>query len=370
MKKFLLILTVAVFAISTFAMAIDLNMDAERDAFYNTLTGPSDGYIYLDPATAWDPGLTPPDDEFDLSAYVWLAWDSSYFYLYTEVTDEFVTVNNAEQPYFNDALELKIDPDPTLSDETTAGVAAYRLSALGEDVAEVPEQVQNINSGEAGGPDDWAPVAGEDYGRKEVFTDERAGYNLELRIPFDNIVTTDGTRAAYGEVGWIMGLAINVMDNDEGTREHVLRWSSDMADAVWNDPWRHGTITFLEGNKVQMSTENYITGLDTNTVDYTPPATAVESNFEAPTEFNLAQNYPNPFNPSTNIEFTLPAKTNVTLDVFNLLGVKVASLVSNQTMDAGVHSITFNASEMNSGVYIYQLHAGADVMTKKMMFIK
>ena len=66
----------------------------------------------------------------------------------------------------------------------------------------------------------------------------------------------------------------------------------------------------------------------------------------------------------------MPKNENVTLNVYNLLGVKVASLISNQVIEAGVHKITFDASELNSGVYIYQLHAGANVMTKKMMFIK
>jgi hypothetical protein len=235
---------------------------------------------------------------------------------------------------------------------------------LGEDVAEAPNQVQNINSGEADSGD-WETVEGEDYARVE--TD--LGYNLELRIPFDAIVK--GERYASGEVGWVMGLATNTMDNDEGTREHVLRWSSNMDDQVWNHPWRHGTITFLEGNKVNMSTENYITGVDTNTVDYSIPAgVGVATDVEAPFAFELAQNYPNPFNPSTNIAFALPNTENVTLNVYNLLGVKVASLISNQVMQAGVHNITFDASELNSGVYIYQLHAGANVMTKKMMFVK
>ncbi len=369
MKKAFVLATALIFAFSTFALALDLVMDAEKDAFYETLTGPEDGWIHLGlEAQGIDQGGA--DDEFDINALVWFAWDSTYFYCYTEIVDEEIVVNNATQ-YENDAVELKIDPDPSLSTETTAGVAAYRLSAWGEDAAEVPEGVHNLNSGEAGGPADWEPVEGEDYARKEVFTDQRAGYNLELRIPFENIVTTDGSRAAFGEVGWIIGLAVNVMDNDEGQRDHVLRWASNMADQVWNDPWRHGTVTFLEGNKVNMSTENAITFIDTNSVDYSiPEGTSVASDIEAPVEFELAQNYPNPFNPSTNIAFALPKAQNVTLDVYNLLGVKVASLISNQVMQAGVHNITFNASELNSGVYLYQLQAGANVMTKKMMFIK
>lgn len=363
MKKAYVLVAALIFAFSTFALALDITMDAQKDAFYETLTGPEDGWIYLDPATAWDPGLTAPDDEYDLSAFIWIAWDSSYFYLYTEVNDEYVTVNNAEQPYFNDALELKIDPDPNLSDETTTGVAAYRLTALSEDEAEVPEQVQNINSGEADSGD-WETVAGEDYARAE--TD--LGYNLELRIPFEAIVK--GERYASGEVGWVMGMATNTMDNDEGTREHVLRWASDMNDAVWNDPWRHGTLTFLEGNKINMSTENYITGLDTNTVDYSIPAGVfVASNVEAPVTYELAQNYPNPFNPTTTISYSLAKAGHVELTVFDLLGEQVASL-TNEIQEAGVHNVTFDASNLTSGVYFYTLRTEGQTFTNKMMLMK
>jgi hypothetical protein len=227
MKKALLVVTAVILAFSTFALAIDLTMDAERDAFYNTLTGPSDGYIHLG-LDAQGINQAGAEDEFDINALVWLAWDSTYFYFYGEITDELVQVNNATQ-YLNDAVELKIDPDPSLSTDASTGVSAWRMSALGEDDAEVPAGVHNVNSGESGGPE-WTPIADEDYARKEVYTDEREGYNLEFRIPFENIVSANGS--AYGEVGWIMGLAINVMDNDTGTRDTVLRWASNMDDLV------------------------------------------------------------------------------------------------------------------------------------------
>jgi len=365
MKKVILVSLVMLLAFGT-TFAIDLTMDAERDPFYNTLTGPADGYIHLG-LDAQGIDQAGAEDEYDINALVWLAWDSTYFYLYGEITDELVQVNNATQ-YENDAVELKIDPDPSMSTETTTGVAAFRMSALSEDEAEVPEAVQNVDSGEDAGPDDWAPVADEDYARKEVYTDERAGYNVEFRIPFTNIVSANGS--AYGEVGWIMGLAINVMDNDTGVRDTVLRWASNMADQVWNDPYRHGQVTFLEGNKVNMSTENYITGIDTNTADYNPPATLVASNFEAPTEFSLAQNYPNPFNPSTTIAYSLPAAGNVMLKVYDLSGHEVATVVNNQVQQAGVHTVTFDASDLSSGIYFYQLQTGTQSFARKMTLVR
>ena len=88
-----------------------------------------------------------------------------------------------------------------------------------------------------------------------------------------------------------------------------------------------------------------------------------------PTQFSLSQNYPNPFNPSTVISFALPTTQNVELSVYNLLGEKVAELV-NGNMSAGNHSVTFDASNLTSGIYIYRISAGNFVSVKKLMLLK
>ena len=93
----------------------------------------------------------------------------------------------------------------------------------------------------------------------------------------------------------------------------------------------------------------------------------------APTNFALMQNYPNPFNPSTTIEFSIPQTSNVSIQVYNVIGELVASLV-NQSLDAGYHRFNFNASNLPSGTYVYQLKAngenGTFVDTKKMLLLK
>jgi hypothetical protein len=88
-----------------------------------------------------------------------------------------------------------------------------------------------------------------------------------------------------------------------------------------------------------------------------------------PEAFLLNQNYPNPFNPSTTIRYGLPERSHVTLTVFNTLGQAVATLVEGE-MDAGYHEVTLHASHLASGVYLYQLRAGAFVQTRKLVILR
>lgn len=86
-------------------------------------------------------------------------------------------------------------------------------------------------------------------------------------------------------------------------------------------------------------------------------------------DYRLDQNYPNPFNPITQINFRLPQASDVTLEVFNVLGQSVAVLAKDQ-LQRGVHTVEFDASSLSSGVYLYRLTAGDYVETRKMMLVK
>ena len=89
-----------------------------------------------------------------------------------------------------------------------------------------------------------------------------------------------------------------------------------------------------------------------------------------PVEYALEQNYPNPFNPSTKIEFSLPEDVNnVTLTIYNALGQRVAELV-NSKMEAGQYSYLWNANNVATGMYIYELRTDKFVSVKKMMLLK
>ncbi len=104
--------------------------------------------------------------------------------------------------------------------------------------------------------------------------------------------------------------------------------------------------------------------------DFVDWVTDVEYDDVVPSEYSLLQNYPNPFNPSTKIEFSLPVEGNVTLKIFNLLGEEVRTLISNELISAGKHSVTFDAGNLATGIYIYRLQSGDFAGNKKMILLK
>ena len=107
------------------------------------------------------------------------------------------------------------------------------------------------------------------------------------------------------------------------------------------------------------------TGTDCVVIVGNPHFTSVETDVSS---FGLS-NYPNPFNPTTEISFSIPVAGHVTLDVFNIMGQKVTTLL-DRYMQPGTHEVTWNANNVSSGVYFYRLTAGDLTETKKMTLLK
>ncbi|MDX1700856.1 MAG: T9SS type A sorting domain-containing protein, partial [Melioribacteraceae bacterium] len=95
----------------------------------------------------------------------------------------------------------------------------------------------------------------------------------------------------------------------------------------------------------------------------------VDQETTIPLRYELTQNYPNPFNPTTQIKYSILKQGNVSLKVFNILGQEVKTLV-NEVKAPGVYQVDFDASELATGMYIYQLQAGDFVSAKKMLLVK
>ena len=101
-----------------------------------------------------------------------------------------------------------------------------------------------------------------------------------------------------------------------------------------------------------------------------PPLTSVNSpTGDAPREFALDQNYPNPFNPTTVIRYGLPQRSPVKLEVYNMLGQRVATL-ENGERESGYHEVRFDGTGLASGVYVYRLQAGSFVKSMKLLLLR
>ncbi|MCF7918209.1 T9SS type A sorting domain-containing protein [Candidatus Gracilibacteria bacterium] len=118
---------------------------------------------------------------------------------------------------------------------------------------------------------------------------------------------------------------------------------------------------------VKIGIDGFYSALSLNLTD--PNGTTGVSDENIPANYSLSQNYPNPFNPSTMIEFSIPEASYVSLKIYDMLGREVETLI-NEQVSVGTHSLSWNASHLSSGLYIYKVQAGSFTQTKKMILMK
>jgi len=149
-----------------------------------------------------------------------------------------------------------------------------------------------------------------------------------------------------------------------------------------NSNW--SKIAFVNGNGNTNDNKIYSykdVGLNTGKYNFRLKQIDFNGNFEyfnlqnevtvgVPSQFELNQNYPNPFNPVTKINFSIPSDSKVKLDVYDISGKLVATLINNEIKTANYYSIEFNGANYSSGTYFYTLQSGGIVVTKKMVLLK
>jgi hypothetical protein len=124
--------------------------------------------------------------------------------------------------------------------------------------------------------------------------------------------------------------------------------------------WAEDSFPFTKSGALNTSGGNWdLTGWDDPVV----------ASSDLPTTFSLSQNYPNPFNPETTIQFALPEASQVKISVYNVMGQEVAQLLERY-IDAGYHSVGWNATDIPSGIYFYKINAGNFTDVKKCVLIK
>lgn len=127
-------------------------------------------------------------------------------------------------------------------------------------------------------------------------------------------------------------------------------------------------IEILAGNMSDSSAGNLNTYFIVDDISF-DEITDVDNGEVLQAEFKLNQNYPNPFNPTTQISFYLNKDGNAAMNIFNVLGENVATLF-NEHMKAGEHKVEWNANNLPSGIYYYNLTSGENTITKKMLLVK
>jgi len=205
--------------------------------------------------------------------------------------------------------------------------------------------------------------AGTSAAEKErlMFTDDDSDMiytlTLDLNLPTLNNI---GFRFAYGEPTSPDGsMVINGEGFDAGRRHY--QYIQPQVDSELNITWP-STFNFPQ-----------LTWKATDLPFEQPPSyttVGLEDELANVESFKLNQNYPNPFNPSTTISFNLPNAADVRLTVYNVLGQRVATLLNNVKYTSGSHTLSFDASNLASGIYIYRLEAGTFTSQKRMTLIK
>ena len=151
--------------------------------------------------------------------------------------------------------------------------------------------------------------------------------------------------------------------------EGVYIWNND--DRSWNNI--NEGLAYLKISALAVSGSYLLAGTYDGGVWRRPLSEIVtdvnDDNNKIPAQFALEQNYPNPFNPITKISWQSPSAGHQTLNVYDVLGNEVITLV-DEFRNAGTYEIDFNGSKLSSGVYFYQLKAGDFISTKKMILLK
>jgi len=198
-------------------------------------------------------------------------------------------------------------------------------------------------------------------------------------IPWDNMVLHVALTESEIPESWYGQDHLNfvertMMPNSSGT---TLDFTSDdhleiPLNFTFNNSWVYGNcelVAFIQN----MDNKEILQGTKKALPDLTP--LAVDDDYaELPLVTELKGNYPNPFNPSTAVNFSISAASDVTLEIFNVMGQKVKTLVKG-SLDAGEHSVEWNGRDdsgngVSSGVYFYKLTAGDYSKTSKMLMLK
>lgn len=209
--------------------------------------------------------------------------------------------------------------------------------------------------------------------RNSIWAGLRVGNGLTTNASgFD--VNTWFNNAAYGNKTYVQPSGVGLTDpfnltnpNPVPTPSSPAVSSASFTNTRLQDPFFTATTYVGAFSPAEPRWDATWTNYTPDTTDY---VTGVETdNGLIPAEFQLEQNYPNPFNPSTLISYSLPSNGNVSIKIYDVIGREVAELV-NDYQSAGKYVISFNSSDLSSGVYFYRLISSSFTSIKKMNLLR
>ncbi|MFN1834204.1 T9SS type A sorting domain-containing protein [Balneola sp. MJW-20] len=307
----------------------------------------------------------PPTGNADLSTKHWIGFEASSgaLILYSEVTDDILSLNAVGAGTLFDAANGSWNYDSIEMGIGNYSPASFFAGSTHSDMERGDDPDYQFRLGGVTDGADTLGYAFENFrfaglvDNSESIT-EATSTGWRVLTYFDTAFLAGGDSSdvafSFPTATEVKTYPLNIAYNDadaSGVRETQVSWGPKAGNNFWwNTPSTWEVVAFVGRDMVTSADE------ETNENPYT---------------FSLDQNYPNPFNPTTNISFTLEASTEVTLEVFNMLGQKVATIANNQRLNAGRHTMTFDASSIASGVYLYRISTGSSfVQTRKMILIK
>jgi len=154
-----------------------------------------------------------------------------------------------------------------------------------------------------------------------------------------------------------------------GSSPYVPETVPAYANAIAVDNAGHVYVTGGRGNEYVLGDKTMLTIKYAQTMRSASRTSAEQETAERPAHYRLGQNYPNPFNPSTTIRYAIAKPGHVTLQVFNLHGQEIATLV-NENKSAGEYDIQWTPDNLSSGAYLYRLQAGEFIQTRKLVLLQ
>ena len=284
---------------------------------------------------------------FDNFSTSYVLYDDANLYAFFDIIDDDIQDNPGQgnTNYQKDSFEFYIDPDNSKIPDGVAPDPGGGL-APGDIQLTIPHAYMGVEADNMANIGFPAAIPTDGVQFKIVEHDATpyfgGGWSLELKIPVDNIelVTSEGQE---------LGIEFQNDESDaddNGARGAMEKWWKES-----NNSWTNANLwgTAKLGPLVTVGVKE-------------KPVQVVD-------RYSLSQNYPNPFNPNTKISFTIPEAGLVKLNVYNLLGQLVSTVV-NQEFKSGYFEADFNATNLPSGIYFYKLEAGNTTLTKKMMLLK